>query len=312
MTWLNYNHLYYFWMTANEGSISSASRKLRIGQPTISTQIKTLEESLNQNLFDRKSRGLHLTEAGKVVLDYANQIFSLGNELMEVIKDGAFSKRAHLQIGALDGVPKSLIQSLIHSAQQIAPCVVTILEGGGDYLFRELLAHRIDVVISNFSPTMGDSKQFFSRLLEKIPITIFSTKKFQSLKKKFPKSLQDQPFIMPTLDSKLRHDLNHFFRINDISVDVIIETQDTSIQKLLGNEGMGLIPLPDFAGKELVKSGKLIKLGTLHGVTEDFWLISSPRKIQNPIAKSLMKECLEMYHIINMSLIVVLSVSVLS
>ena len=290
MTWLNYNHLYYFWMTANEGSISSASKKLRIGQPTISTQIKTLEESLNQNLFDRKSRGLHLTEAGKVVLDYANQIFSLGNELMEVIKDETFSKRAHVQIGALDGVPKSLIQSIIHSAQRIAPCVVTVTEGGGDHLFLELLAHRIDLVISNFSPTMGNSKQFYSRLLEKIPITIFSTKKFQALKRKFPKSLQDQPFIMPTLDSKLRHDLNHFFRINGISVDVIIETQDTSMQKLLGNEGMGLIPLPDFAGKELVKEGKLIKIGSLKGVTEDFWLVSSPRKFSNPIAETLMKD----------------------
>ena len=290
MTWLNYNHLYYFWVTANEGSISNASRKLRIGQPTISTQIRTLEESLNQSLFDRKSRGLHLTEAGKVVLDYANQIFTLGNELMEVIKDGTFSKRAHVQIGALDGVPKSLIQSLIHSAQKIAPCVVTVTEGGGDHLFLELLAHRIDLVISNFSPTMGNSKQYFSRLLEKIPITIFSTKKFQGLKRKFPKSLQDQPFIMPTLDSKLRHDLNHFLRVNDISVDVIIETQDTSIQKLLGIEGMGLIPLPDFAGKELVKEGKLTKIGSLKGVTEDFWLVSSPRKFANPIAETLMKD----------------------
>ena len=290
MTWLNYHHLYYFWITAQERSISGASKRLRVGQPTISTQIRTLEEALNQSLFSRKSRGLHLTEAGKVVLDYANQIFTLGNELVEVIKDGTFSKRAHVQIGALDGVPKSLIQSLIHSAQRIAPCVVTILEGGGDHLFMELLAHRIDLVISNFSPTMGDSKQFFSRLLEKIPITIFATKKYRHLKRNFPKSLQDQPIIMPTLDSKLRHDLNHFFQINDISVDVIIETLDTSIQKLLGNEGMGLIPLPDFAGKDLVKEGKLIKIGSLEGVTEDFWLVSSPRKFSNPIAETLMKK----------------------
>jgi LysR family transcriptional regulator, transcriptional activator of nhaA len=289
MAWLNYHHLYYFWITAQEGSISNASRKLSVGQPTISTQIKNLEESLNQNLFNRKSRGLHLTEAGKVVLDYANQIFTLGNELMEVIKDETFSKRTHIQFGVLDSIPKSLVQSLIHSAQKIAPCAITVLEGGGDYLFRELQAHRIDLVISNFSPTIGGSKQYFSRLLAKIPITIFSTKKFQPLKREFPKSLQDQPLIMPTLDSKLRHDLNHFFRANGITVDVIIETQDTSIQKLLGNEGMGLVPLPDFAGKDLVKEGKLIKVGSLRGVSEDFWLVSSPRKFSNPIAETLMK-----------------------
>jgi LysR family transcriptional regulator, transcriptional activator of nhaA len=289
MTWLNYHHLYYFWVTAREGSISSASTMLRVGQPTISTSIKNLEESLNQSLFNRKGRGLHLTEAGKVVLDYANQIFSLGNELVEVIADKTFSKRTHVHFGALDSVPKSLVQSLIHSAQKIAPCAITVLEGGGDYLFRELQAHRIDLVISNFPPTIGDSKQYFSRLLAKIPITVFSTKKYQPLKRDFPASLQDQPFIMPSLHSKLRHDLNHFFQINKITIDVIIETQDTSIQKLLGIEGMGLVPLPDFAGKELVKEGKLIKIGSLQGITEDFWLISSPRKFSNPIAETLMK-----------------------
>ena len=125
MNWLNYHHLYYFWITAKEGSISSASVKLRVGQPTISTQIRNLEESLSQTLFLRKGRGLHLTEAGKVVLDYANQIFSLGNELMEVIKDETFSQRAHGQIGVLDSVPKSLVRSLVHYAQKIAPCVIS-------------------------------------------------------------------------------------------------------------------------------------------------------------------------------------------
>ena len=289
MAWLNYHHLYYFWVTATEGSISSASKKLRIGQPTISTQIKNLEESMSQVLFKRKSRGLHLTEAGKVVLDYANQIFNLGNELMEVVKDETFSKRTHIQIGALDSVPKTLVQSLIHSAQKIAPCAITVIEGGGDYLFRELQAHRIDIVVSNFPPTIGSSKEYFSRLLAKIPITVFSTKKYQPLKRKFPNSLQDQPFIMPTLHSKLRHDLNHYFQTRQIKIDVVIETQDTSIQKLLGNEGMGLVPLPDIAGKELIKEGKLIKLGRLQGVTEDFWLVSSPRKFSNPIAETLMK-----------------------
>jgi LysR family transcriptional regulator, transcriptional activator of nhaA len=290
MPWLNYHHLYYFWITAKEGSINGASKKLGIGQPTISTQIKNLEESLDQSLFERKGQRRFLTEAGKVVLDYANQIFTLGNELMEVIKDGTYSKRTHIQFGALDSVPKSFMQSLIHSAQKMGPCTISVLEGEGDYLFRELEAHRIDLVISNFPPNIGDTKQYYSRLLEKFPISIFSTQKFQSLKKKFPRSLQDQPFIMPSLHSKLRHDLNHFFQINNITVDVVVETQDTSIQKLLGNEGMGLIPLPDFAGKELVKEGKLIKIGTLQGVMEEFWLVSSPRKIPNPIALDLMKK----------------------
>ena len=289
MHWLNYHHLYYFWITAKEGSITGASKKLGIGQPTISTQIKNLEGALNQDVFSREGKRLNLTEAGKVVMDYANQIFTLGNELMEVIKDGNLSRRPHIQFGALDSVPKSFVQMLIHSAQEICPCTIAVLEGEGDYLFRELETHRIDLVISNYPPTIGDTREFFSRYLAKFPISIFATKKFISLKHDFPKSLNEQPLIMPSLHSKLRHDLNHFFKTNNIFVDVLIETQDTSIQKLLAVEGMGLVPLPEFAGKELVSEGKLVKVGTLGGVTEEFWLVSSPRKIPNPIAVTLMK-----------------------
>jgi len=289
MDWLNYHHLFYFWVTATEGSINEASKKLGIGQPTISTLIKTLEESLEQKLFDRKNRSLILTEAGKVVFDYASQIFALGNELMEVVKDGTFSKRVHVQIGVLDSVPKHLVQSLILSAQKAGPCVVSILEGEGDYLFRELQAHRVDLVISNFPPSIGDKKQFFSRFLAKHSVAIYGAKKFQPLKRKFPFSLQGQPFIMPSLHSKFRHDLNHFFKTKNINVDTIIETQDTSIQKLLGTQGVGLVPLPEFAGADLAKEKKLFKLGTLQKVTEDFWLVSSPRKFQNPIARNIME-----------------------
>ncbi|MBC8282793.1 MAG: LysR family transcriptional regulator [Nitrospinae bacterium] len=289
MDWLNYHHLFYFWVTAKEGSINNASKKLGIGQPTISTLIKTLEETLGHSLFDRKNRVLVLTEGGKVVFDYASQIFALGNELLEVVKDGTFSQRVHVQFGVLDSVPKGLVQSLILSAQKTGPCVISILEGDEEHLFRELQAHRVDLVVSNFPPSIGDKKQFFSRFLAKHSVAVYGAKKFQSLKRKFPSSLQGQPFIMPSLHSKFRHDLNHFFKTINVNVDTIIETQDTSIQKLLGVQGMGLVPLPEFACTELIKEKKLFKLGTLEKVTEDFWLVSSPRKFQNPIARDLME-----------------------
>ncbi|MEK9628575.1 MAG: LysR substrate-binding domain-containing protein [Nitrospinota bacterium] len=289
MEWLNYHHLYYFWFTAKEGSINNASKKLGIGQPTISTLIKNLEEFFNQKLFERRNRSLILTEVGKVVFDYGSQIFALGDELVEVVKDGTFSKKVHVHFGVLDSVPKRLVQSLIQSAQKLGPSVISIEEGSADHLFVELLAHRIDLVISNSPPTIGSSKQYFSRLLAKYPVAVYGTKTFQALKKNFPHSLQGKPFIMPSLHSKFRHDLNHFFHAHGISVDTVIETQDTSIQKLLGTQGMGLIPLPEFAGIELVKEKKLVKLGTLKALTEDFWLVTSPRKFQNPIAMGLME-----------------------
>ena len=270
-----------------EGSISKAAQKLRLGQPAISLQLKQFEEYLGQKLFERKNRRLVLTEAGRVILDYANQIFRLGEELQEVINDQTFDKCVHLQIGVLDSIPKKLIQLLIDAARKITECTITVLEGEGDYLFRELLSHKIDLVISNYPPSIGNTKQFNTRLLASSPISIFAASKFAHLKRNFPKSLRGQPFIFPTLHSKLRHDLEHFFRVNEISIKLIIETQDTAVQKLLGIEGMGLAPLPDFAVKKIKQKGELVKLGSLPELKEGFWLISSPRRIQNPVASSL-------------------------
>lgn len=284
---MNYQHLYYFRTVAVEGSISKAAKKLRLGQPAISLQVKQLEESLGQKLFERKNRKLVLSEEGQTILDYANQIFRLGDELEEVIKDQTFAKRLNLQIGVLDSIPKKLIQLLVEAARENHDCFITVLEGEGDHLFRELLAHRIDLVISNYPPSIGDTRQFFSRLLASSPISIFGAFKFKGLKQKFPQSLIGQPFILPTLHSKLRHDLEHFFKVSKISINMIIETQDTAVQKVLGVEGLGLIPLPDFSVKTLKQNGQLFKLGTLPGVKEDFWMISSPRRIENPVVSSL-------------------------
>ena len=288
MSWLNYHHLYYFQTIAHEGSISKASQKLRLGQPTLSTQLKLLEESLAIDLFERKNKKLILTEEGKMVLEYANEIFAMGDELQEVVRNGTFTKRTHLHLGVLESLPKRLIHQIVSVTRKNRNCSVTVLEGDGDYLLRELAAHRIDLVLTNYPPTVDMHEQFNSQLLASVPISIFGTGKYRHLKSNFPESLNNQPFILPTLHSKLRHDLDHYFRANKISVDITIETQDTSVQKLLGTEGMGLLPLPDFAGKELVDEKKLIKIATLPQVKEDFWLISSIRKIPNPVAIDLM------------------------
>lgn len=281
---MNYQHLYYFRTVAVEGSVSKAAKKLRLGQPAISLQIKQFEDYLGYKLFERKNRKLVLNDVGRSILDYANQIFRLGEELEEVINDQTFDKRVHLQIGVLESIPKKMIQLLIKAAMKISECTITVLEGEGDYLFRELLSHKIDLVISNYPPSIGDTKQFNSRLLASSPISIFGSSKFKHLKNNFPKSLRKQNFILPTLHSKLRHDLDHFFLVNEINVKLKIETQDTAVQKMLGIEGLGLVPLPDFAAKKIVQNGELMKLGSLPELKEDFWLISSPRRIQNPVA----------------------------
>ena len=288
MIWLNYHRLRYFQMVAQEGSIAKASEKLNLGQPAISIQIKHLEEEVGCDLFERRNRRLVLTQAGQVALEYANQIFNLGNELTEVLQAGSFLRKVHLNIGALDSIPKTVIQNLTDAAFQWGPCTVTVLEGTGDLLFRELLAHKIDLVVADYQPDVGDSRRFFIRSLGHHPISIFGTRSFRRLIKDFPESLQGQPFLLPTFHSKRRHDLDHYFRANQINIEVVMETQDTSVQKLMAVRGNGLVALPRFAGQSFIKGEKMLELGNLEGVYEDLYLVSSPRTIANPLADHLM------------------------
>lgn len=283
--WLNYHHLFYFRMIANEGGIARAAEKLRLGQPTLSAQLKQLEDMVGKPLFERRNRKLVLTEAGKAALDYANEIFRLGDEMLEVLKDRTPEDQPHLQIGALDSVPKNVIMSLVMAAYKIAPCAVSILEGKGDELLRELRAHKLDLILSNYPSQALEEAQVFSKSVAKLPVSVYGAKKFSTLKKSFPRSLDGKPFVLPTTHSKLRHDLNHYFKLHDIRTLPVAETQDTSLQKLLAGHGVGLAPFSEAAE---VKEHSLIKLGRLENVYEEIWLISAQRKLENPIASKLM------------------------
>jgi LysR family transcriptional activator of nhaA len=290
MIWLNYQHLHYFQVVAQEGSIAKASEKLNLGQPAISIQIKQLEDQLDRQLFERRNRRLVLTQAGQVTLEYANQIFSLGDELKEVLQAGSYLRKVHLEIGVLDSIPKTVIQHLTDAALKWGPCSITVLEGTGDYLFRELLAHRVDLVVADYQPDVGDMRRFSIQSLGRHPLSVFGTKEFRKLKKGFPKSLQNQPFLLPTFHSKRRHDLDHYFRSNQINIEIVMETQDTSVQKLMAVRGMGLVALPDFASQSFIQGRKMFELGTLEGVYEEIFLVSSPRTISNPVADLLMNQ----------------------
>ncbi|MDG0815658.1 LysR family transcriptional regulator [Bdellovibrio svalbardensis] len=289
MQWLNYHHLQYFYTIAQEGSIAKAAAKLNIGQPTLSTQLKQLEESLGRPLFERSKQRLHLTEAGKIAFEYADQVFRIGSEMIEALEDRLQNNRIHVQIGALDSVPKHIIKEVILKAYEAGNCMVSVLEGAGDKLLRELSAHEVDLLLSNYAPSV-DFQTVYAKSVAKIDVVVCASEKYKHLKKNFPRSLEGQPFVFPTIHSKLRRDIDHYFSVNGIKVDCVAETQDTSLQTLLGTEGVGLIPIADVVAKDLVKEKKLVVLGKLNGVYEEIWLMAASRKIENPIVAKLMKE----------------------
>ena len=290
MKWLNYHHLMYFRTIAEEGSIAKASETLSVGQPALSAQLKTLEESFGTQLFERKNRRLILTEAGKVVLTYAHQINDLGRELLNTVEDRSFQARPHIRLGGLDSVPKHLLFDLVTFARGQNKAHISVFEGQGDELFRQLDTHEVDIIVSNHVPGLSRDKSLVYRSMGKFGVGIYGAKKFSHLSKGFPHSLKGYPMIVPTRHSKLRHDLDHYFDLHKIFPEYAVETQDTSLQKLMGISGMGLIPIPYIAAKNLVKEKKLHLIGTLKQVYDEYLLVSAKRWVENPYVARVVNE----------------------
>ena len=286
---LNYHHLAYFKSIAEQGSVSKAAELLNLGQPTLSAQLKLFEESLGVELFERKNRCLVLTEKGQLVLDYASSIFKLGSDMCEALQDRAVPSKLHVHFGALDSIPKQVLLQLTKSALLVSPCSVTVTEGRFDELIREVESHRIDLMLANYLPRGKGSRSFYHRLVAQRPVGIYGAKLFRSLRKGFPQSLEGQPFVLPTYDSQLRLDLDHWLEQNKLQVQVIAETQDTSLKKLMASQAMALIPAASFSVSRQVANGELELIGELDNLSESLFMITAERKIENPVASTLMK-----------------------
>lgn len=287
--WINYHHLYYFKTIAEEESVSKAASKMRLGQPTLSAQLKQFEEQIGVQLFERKHKKLVLTEQGRIALDYAQNIFRLGSEMFEVLNDHITPARVHLKIGALDSIPKELILQLSKSAYAVAPCNISLVEGRIEDMIQDLSAHRLDLLVTNYIPVSADTKNLVHRSVVKKPVSIFGSPRFKNLRKDFPESVSGQKFVVPTFDSKLRHDIEHWAKQNQIKMDIIAETQDISLKKMLAVDGIGLIPAAAHNVAQQVASGELIEMGTLKGISDELFLVAAERKIANPIAAKLFK-----------------------
>lgn len=286
--WINYHHLFYFKTIAEEGTVSKAATKLRLGQPTLSAQLKQFEDSLGMQLFERQHKRLTLTEQGHVALEYAKNIFKLGSEMYEVLHDRLKPLRPSLHVGSLDSVPKQIVLQLVQSAYKISPCQILLSEGKSDELIRNLAGHIIDLVVTNFLPTGTDAKGLSPKLITKKNVCIYGSQKFKNLRKGFPQSISGQPIVVPTYDSKLRFDLDHWAKVQKLELNIIAEGQDIGMKKLMAINHLGLLPTATHTVTRQVLSGELFEIGQLQGVHEELYLVAAQRKITNPIAAKLM------------------------
>lgn len=284
MEWLNYHHLLYFWMVAREGSVTRASSELRLAQPTISTQIRMLEESLGEKLFVRQGRNLVLTEVGREAYRYADEIFSLGREMLDVIKNRGSGRALRLAVGIADVLPKMVVYRLLEPVRQLdQPVHIVCREGKPEPLLAELAIHKLDLVLADAPVGANTSVKAFHHLLGECGVSFFATPPLAvRFRRKFPTSLNGAPLLLPVEGSVLRRSLAQWFDAQGIRPDVVSEFEDGALLKAFGAAGAGVFPVPSIIEDEVRKQYGVQLVGRVDAVRERFYAVSHERRLKHP------------------------------
>ena len=284
MEWLNYHHLLYFWTVARLGSVARATEELYLSQPTISAQIRVLEESLGEKLFTRTGRNLMLTEAGRVVFRYADEIFSLGRELRGAVKGRSPGRPVRFVVGVADVLPKLIAYRLLEPALHLAePIRVVCREDKPERLLAELSVYGLDLVLADapIAPTV--KIRAFNHLLGECSVTVFGTAQVAAASRRgFPRSLDGAPFLLPTDNTTLRRSLDQWFDAEGIHPLVVGEFEDSALLQVFGQTGAGLFAAPSVIEAEVRRQYGVHVVGRVETVRERFYAISVERKLKHP------------------------------
>ena len=291
MAWLNYHHLLYFYTVAREGSVAQAAEILHLTQSTVSTQVRQLEASLGQELFERRGRGLALTDAGRLALHYAEDIFSLGREFQDVLLGRPGGRPPRLSVGITDAVPKLVAFRLLEPVRAMPePPVLICRDDTPDRLMAALAAHELDLVIADAPPGPGSPVRVYAHLLGESAVTVFGVSSLATrYRRGFPRSLEGAPFLLPTEQASLRRQLDQWFDAQGIRPRVEGQFADSALLKTFGQAGVGLFAAPTVIAREVQRQYGVRALGEIAAVRESFYAITAERKVVHP-AVALLRE----------------------
>jgi LysR family transcriptional activator of nhaA len=283
MEWLNYHHLFYFWTVARAGSIAKASEELRLAQPTISNQLKTLEGTLGLKLLERQGRRLVLTDAGRTVLRYADDIFRTGRELQRAVKGLPTGQRLRLVAGVADVIPKRMAALLLQPAVDAHPDLTLVCrEGPLPELLAQLALHELDVVLADVPASEEVKVKAFNHRLGDCGLSFFAAPRLGHLKKGFPRSLHGAPALLPAPGTALRRGLDAWFDAGEIQPTVVGEFDDSALMKVFGARGLGFFAAPSVLESEVRERFGVSVLGRADEVREAFYAITVERRLRHP------------------------------
>jgi len=288
MRHLNYNHLLYFWTVAREGSVAKAAETLHLTPQTISGQLKMLEESIGEPLFQRVGRGLAKTDMGRVVEQYADEIFTLGSELTQRVKSKQPGSPITFNVGIVNSIPKLVAYKILEPALKLEePIKIVCLESDLDSLLGDLAIHKLDLVLSDRSIPAGLSVKAYSHELGHSNLTFFGNKELiDTYKGSFPQILDNAPVLLPVNDHALRRSLDDWFDLSGISPVVVAEFDDSALLKAFGEGGTGFFPAPTVMKRQVERMYNVKPIGDIQ-VNEHFFVISPERKIKHPAVLSI-------------------------
>ena len=284
MDWLNYQHLRYFWTTARTGSITAASKELSLSPPTISAQIRLLEENLGEKLFARHGRNLELTEAGHVVYRYGDEIFSLGKELRETLTGQPSGRPLRLRLGVADVLPKRLAYRLIEPVLHLPYRVhVMCREERPEQLLALLAVNELDGILSDVPAGPTTKVRAFNHLLGECGVGFYAVPKLAAAcRRRFPHAMAQVPWLLPAESAAIRRNIDHWLDAHQINPTVVGEFDDYSLLLVFAQAGHGILAAPSILDKELRKQFGLVRIGRTNDVTARYYVISVERAVKNP------------------------------
>jgi LysR family transcriptional activator of nhaA len=281
---LNYKHLHYFWVVATEGSIARAADKLFITPQTISGQLSMLEERIGQPLFDRVGRRLRLTETGRLVLRYANDIFELGKELTDVLRGAPLVGTSEFIVSAASALPKTIVYKILEPALSLSQEVSLMCrEGPVETILGELAVHEVDMVLTDTPLSSAFSIKAYNHYLGQSDLSFFATPALaHNLKGPFPGCLNGAPILLPTKQNAVRQLFDKW--CHDANIYPIIRGQydDSALMKSFGKAGFGIFFMPSIIEEEVKNSLDLTVIGRLPDIKQKFYAISAERKVTHP------------------------------